>query len=73
MGTVTVNEMGRTCDMLGEQRNAYRILEREPEGKRPFWGLGCRREEDINMDLTEIGCVFIAFMWLHIRTRGGML
>ena len=36
MGTVTVNEMGRTCGMLGEQRNAYRILVREPEGKRPF-------------------------------------
>jgi len=36
MGTVTVNEMDRTCGMLGEQRNAYRILVREPEGKRPF-------------------------------------
>jgi hypothetical protein len=73
MGTVTVNKMGRTCGMLGEQRNAYRILVREPEGKRPFWGLRRRREDDINMDLREKGCVLIAFMWLRIRTRGGLL
>jgi hypothetical protein len=38
---------------LGETRNAYNILVREPGGKRPF---GVHRCEDIiKMDLTEIG------------------
>jgi hypothetical protein len=57
----------------GKQRYPYRILVTEPEGKRSFWGLMHRREDNINMDLTEIGCLFIAFIWLYIRTRGGLL
>jgi len=65
--------MGRTCGKLVEQRNAYRILVSKPEGKSSFWGLRHRSEDDINMDLTEIGFVLIAFMWLRIRTRGGLL
>jgi hypothetical protein len=41
---------------MGEKRDTYRILVRKPEGKRP---LGRRRrmwEDNIRMDLREIGC-----------------
>jgi hypothetical protein len=37
---------------VGANRNAYSILMGQPDGKRP---LGRRWEDNINMDLTEIG------------------
>jgi hypothetical protein len=41
---------------MGEKRNAYTILVRNPEGKRPL-GIPRRRWEDnIKMDLRETGC-----------------
>jgi hypothetical protein len=35
-------------------RNAYKLLIRKLEGKRPLWRLGCRWEGDIKRDHTEI-------------------
>jgi hypothetical protein len=47
--------MGRACSTNGENRNAYRILVRKAEGKRPL-GRARRRWVDNNkMDLREIG------------------
>jgi hypothetical protein len=47
--------MGRKCSTNGEKRNVYRILMGKPEGKRPL-GIPRRRWEDnIRMDLREIG------------------
>jgi hypothetical protein len=41
---------------MGEKRNTYRILVGKPEGKRPL-GIPRRMWEDnIKMDLREIGC-----------------
>jgi hypothetical protein len=28
--------MGKACSMNGDKRNAYRILARKPEGKKPL-------------------------------------
>jgi hypothetical protein len=39
---------------MGEKRNAYRLLVRKPEGKRPL-GRPRRRWVDIKVDLLEIG------------------
>jgi hypothetical protein len=36
---------------MGETRNAYRILEGEPEGKRPLGRPRHRRVDNIKMDL----------------------
>ena len=36
--------------------NAYRALVGKPEGKRPLGRPKCRREENIKMDLREMGC-----------------
>jgi hypothetical protein len=41
---------------MGEKRNACRILVGKPEGKRPLGRPRCRWEDNIRMDLREIGC-----------------
>jgi hypothetical protein len=39
---------------MGEKRNAYRLLVRNPEGKRPLGRPGRRLVNDIKIDLREI-------------------
>jgi hypothetical protein len=45
---------------LGEIRNAYKILVRKPEGKRPLGSLRRRWECNIGMDLTWWGCALLS-------------
>jgi hypothetical protein len=40
---------------IGEKRNAYRILVGKPEGKRPLGRPRLRWENNIRMDLRDIG------------------
>jgi hypothetical protein len=40
---------------MGVKRNAYRVLVRKPEGKRPLGRHRRRWEDNIKMDLREIG------------------
>jgi hypothetical protein len=47
--------MGRACSTNGEERNAYRILVGNPEGKRPLGRPRRRWVDNIKMDLREIG------------------
>jgi hypothetical protein len=47
--------MGRACSTNGEKRNAYRILVGKPEGKRPLGRSRRRWEDNIIIDLREIG------------------
>jgi hypothetical protein len=48
--------MGMACSTHGEKKNAHRILLGEPEGKIPLGRPRCRWEDNIKMDLREIGC-----------------
>ena len=41
---------------MGEERGAYRVLVGKPEGKRPLERPKHRREDNIKMDLQEVGC-----------------
>jgi hypothetical protein len=41
---------------MGEKRNVYRILVREPEGKRPLVRPRRGWVNNLKMDLTETGC-----------------
>ena len=44
---------------MGEGRSAFKILTDKPTGKRPTGNHTCKWEENIRMDLTEIGTINI--------------
>jgi hypothetical protein len=61
---------------MGEKRNAYRMLVRKPEGKRPRGKARRRWVNNIKIDLREIGWYgmeCIGLIWLRIGTSGGLL
>jgi len=41
---------------IGERKCAYRVSVGKSEGKRPLGRPRCRWEDDIKMDLQEVGC-----------------
>jgi hypothetical protein len=41
---------------MGEGRGIYSVLVGKYEGKRPLGRLRCRWEDNIKMDLQEVGC-----------------
>ena len=50
------NEVGRACRAYGEMRGVYRFLVGKPDGKRPLGRPRHRWEDNIKMDLQEVGC-----------------
>jgi len=47
--------MGGACGAYGEGRGVHRFLVGKPEGKRPLGRPRCRWEDNIKMDLQEVG------------------
>jgi hypothetical protein len=59
---------------VGERRGAYRVLVGKPEGRRPLGRCRHRRENNIKMDLKEVGWGSqTGSIWLRIGTDGGLL
>jgi hypothetical protein len=55
-------------------RNEYKIMIRKLEEKRPLGRPRRRREDNIKMDLKEIGWkLWIGFTWLRVGTCGDTL
>ena len=48
--------MGGACSTYGERRGVYRILIGKHVGKRPLGRPRRRWEDNIKMDLQEVGC-----------------
>jgi len=48
--------MGGTCSAYGEGRGVYRVFMGKPGGKRPMGRPRRRWEDNIKMDLQEVGC-----------------
>jgi hypothetical protein len=62
--------MDGACSTYGKRRGIYKVWVGKPEGKRP---LG-RWEDNIKMDLQEMGCgIWAGLIWLRIGTGGGHL
>jgi hypothetical protein len=49
---------------MGEGRGVYRVLVGKPEGRRPLGRPRRRWEDNIRMDLGEVGCVYVDWMEL---------
>ena len=59
---------------MGERRGVYRGLVGKPEGKKPLGRPRCRWEDNIKMELQEVGCGGMG--WIELaqdRTGGGHL
>ena len=63
-GKIEKNEMGGACSTYGEGRGVYRVLVGRPEGKRPLGRPRRRWEDNIKMDLQEVGGGFEDWMEL---------
>jgi hypothetical protein len=58
---------------MGNGRGAYRSLVGRPEGRRPLGRPRSRWEDNIKMDLQEVGWgVWTGLTWLRIGTGGGL-
>jgi hypothetical protein len=49
---------------MGERKGVYRVLVGKPEGKRPLGRLRRRWEDNIKMDLQDVGCGVINWIKL---------
>ena len=59
---------------MGGRRGVYRVLVGKPEGKRLVGRPRPRWEDNINMDIQEVGCgVWTGSSWLRIGTGDGHL
>ena len=57
---------------MGERRGVYRVLVGKPEGKSPLGRPRPRWEDNIKMDLQQVGCeVYGLDLALRIGTVGG--
>jgi hypothetical protein len=63
--------MGRACSPNGEKSNAYRILARKPDRKRPLGRPRYRWVNNNKMDLREIGWDGIG--WLDLAQERDQL
>jgi len=48
--------LGGACSTYGDRIGVYRVMVRNPEGKRPLGRPRHRYEDNIKMDLQEVGC-----------------
>ena len=66
--------VGHTARM-GERRDVYRVLVGKPEGKNPLGRPRRRWEDNIKIDLQEMGCgvAWSGLIWLRIGTGDGYL
>jgi len=60
--------------LMGESSGVYRVLVWKSEGKRPFGRPRRRWEDNIKMDLQEVGYgALTGLIWLRLGTGGGLL
>jgi hypothetical protein len=56
--------MGGACSADGEERGAYKVLVGKPERMRPLGRSRRRWKDNIRMDIQEVGCGDMDWIWL---------
>jgi len=51
---------------MGEERGVYRVLVGKPEGKRSMVRPRRRWVDNIRMDLQEVGCGYVDWIWIGL-------
>jgi hypothetical protein len=65
---------GRASSTNGERRGVFRVLVGKPERRRKLQRPRRRWEDNIKMDLRELGLgAWTGKMWIRTRTGGGLL
>ena len=72
-GKIEKNEVGRACGLHGRGERCAQGSSGETRGKEPLGRPGHRWEDNIKMDLQEVGGVETGWSWLRIGTGGGHL
>jgi hypothetical protein len=58
---------------MGDMKNLYKILVRNPEGKKPFVRPRHGKEDNIKMDIKEMGCDDMDYIRLRIKSSCGFM
>jgi hypothetical protein len=58
---------------MGERRGAYRTLVWRHDGKRPLGRYTYRMDDNIKMDLQEVGWAWTGLIWLRVGTGGDLV
>ena len=58
--------MGGACSPYGDWRDAYQYMMWKPEGKRPLGRPRRRWEDNTKMDLQEVGCGGVDWIYLAL-------
>jgi hypothetical protein len=62
------NEVGGSCSTYGNSRGVYRVLVKKTMGKRQLGRPKVRWDDNIKMDLQEVGCESID--WIELAQDG---
>ena len=65
--------MGGTCSTYGEMMDAYRFWMGKTEGKGPLGRPRCGWEDNVKMDIQEVGWSWTGLIWRRVGTGGGLL
>jgi hypothetical protein len=58
---------------MGDSRGTYRVVVRKPEGRRPLGRLRCRWEDNMKMDLQDMGWgPWAGLIWFRRGTGDGL-
>jgi hypothetical protein len=58
---------------MGERRVVYRVMVGRSEGRRSLGIPRHRWENNIKINLKEVGCAWTGLMWFRLGTAGGQL
>ena len=65
------NEWAGHVALMGDRRGVYRVLVGKPEGERPLGRPRCRWEDNIKMNIQEVGCGGMDWVELAQGGAGG--